>query len=155
MQSICSELSPSSQYFPSELGTGFVQVLVRIRWFPVQIPAAHPLHADQPDQPPSTFTATKQCGKQNKNIRATFEFFSSSFRVKVFIFSITCKKILSMERKIRKNATTYNTPKIAKTMCKSLLSLEFLIRLKNNNFIQLAVRIRFFFERLQPEEQPS
>ena len=54
-QSFCSELSPSSQYFPSSLGRGLVQVLVRMRWFPAQIPAAQPLHADQPDQPPFTF----------------------------------------------------------------------------------------------------
>ena len=33
---------------------GLVQVLVRIRWFPAQTPAAQPLHAVQPDQPPST-----------------------------------------------------------------------------------------------------
>ena len=48
---------------------GLVQVLVRIRWFPAQTPAAQPLHAVQPDQPPSTEAqAAKKNFKEVKKI---------------------------------------------------------------------------------------
>ena len=53
LQYCCSALSPS-QGLPSLLGIGCVQVRVRRRWLPAQIPGAHPLHWDHADQWPST-----------------------------------------------------------------------------------------------------
>jgi len=47
----CFECSPL-QYSLPEFGSGFVQLLVLIRWLPEQSPLPQPLHSDQPDQPP-------------------------------------------------------------------------------------------------------